>query len=126
MLNVMIEWWMVGFLIAVGALLLLAVVGFAKRPQGDTTKQVSLGCGSIILIAVMMLVVSSAAVNDLESDVRQLRVTVEELKKSVDGQTAAIRDIQAELKKPRPSGEAQPSADASSEGESHDRSTNAK
>ena len=111
MLNVMIEWWMVGFLIAVGALLLLAVVGFAKRPQGDTTKQVSLGCGSIILIAVMMLVVSSAAVNDLESDVRQLRVTVEELKKSVDVQTAAIRGVQEELRKTQPPGEAHATKD---------------
>ena len=95
-------WWIVGLLFFLGALLaVLMFLLFAKRPQSDATKQVSLGCGKLILIAAIVLVGSRAAVNDLEYEVSRLRTTVEDLKKSVDSQTGAFRELQAEIKNPQ-------------------------
>jgi hypothetical protein len=61
------------------------------------TQQVSLGCGTLILIAVIVSIFSSRGTGDLEREVRGLRSDVGELKKSVDAQTAEIRSLQLKL-----------------------------
>lgn len=97
-MMIMDWWWITGLVILVLASL-LALLVFSKRPEGDKTKQVSLGCGTLILIALVVLIASSAAVDDLESEVTRLRTSVDELKKSVDSQTNVIHELQTKIEK---------------------------
>ena len=55
-------------------------------------QHVSLGCGTLILIAVIVLIFSGRNVGDLEHEVQGLRFEVRELKKAVDGQLEAIQE----------------------------------
>ena len=60
---------------------------------------VNLGCGTLILIAVIVAVVSQAGFQDLEDEVRSLRATVQELKEAVDSQTSEIRQLRTKIEK---------------------------
>lgn len=62
---------------------------------------VSLGCGTLILIALIVLIFGGRGVTDLRRDVRALRSEVVELKKSVDAQAAEIRTLQQKLDEAR-------------------------
>jgi len=66
-------------------------------PDDKRTGQVSLGCGTLILIALIVLIFSGRGVNDLEREVQGLRSEVGELKKSVDAQTNQINLLQEKL-----------------------------
>ena len=61
------------------------------------TQQASLGCGTLILIALIVLIFSGRGVGDLEREVHGLRSEVRELKKSVDEQAAEIRQLRERL-----------------------------
>lgn len=63
------------------------------------TQQVSLGCGTLILIALIVLFFSGRGSDDLNREVRELRTEVGELKKSVDAQTTQIKLLQDKLDK---------------------------
>jgi Sec-independent protein translocase protein TatA len=63
------------------------------------TQQVSLGCGTLILIALIVLIFSGRGTGDLEREVHGLRSEVGELKKSVEAQTAEIKALQQKLDK---------------------------
>lgn len=63
------------------------------------TQQVSLGCGTLILIALIVLIFSGRGTGDLERVVHGLRSEVGELKKSVEAQTAEIKALQQKLDK---------------------------
>lgn len=57
-------------------------------------QQVSLGCGTLILIAMIVLIFGQGGTNDLERELRELRSEVGELKKAVEAQTVQIRALQ--------------------------------
>jgi hypothetical protein len=63
------------------------------------TQQVTLGCGTLILIAVIVALFSHPGVGDLEREVRNLRSDVGELKKTVEAQSAEIKALRTKLEK---------------------------
>jgi hypothetical protein len=65
----------------------------------NRTQQVSLGCGTLILIAVIVSMFSGRGTDNLEREVHGLRSEVRELKKSVEAQTAEIKSLQQKLDK---------------------------
>lgn len=77
-------------------------------PRSDSPKenfvkgqQVSLGCGTLILIALIVLIFSGRGVRDVRRDVRALRSEVAELKKSIDAQAAEIKVLQQKIDETR-------------------------
>ena len=61
-----------------------------------SSQKVSLGCGTLILIALIVLIFSGEGVNDLEKEVQALRREVGELKQSVQAQTEEIKKLQTQ------------------------------
>jgi hypothetical protein len=57
----------------------------------NRTQQATLGCGTLILIALIVALFSHPGIGDLEREVRNLRSDVGELKKSIDAQSAEIK-----------------------------------
>jgi hypothetical protein len=69
----------------------------------NRSTQVSLGCGSLILIALIVLFFSRGShVGDLRDEVRHLRSDVSELKVLIEGQGQEIRQLREALVRPRP------------------------
>lgn len=68
-------------------------------------QEVSLGCGTLILIAVIVLIFGRAGTGDVEREVRGLRSEVGELKKAVEGQSAEIRQLRDRLPPPAKGGD---------------------
>ena len=62
-------------------------------------QEVSLGCGTLILIALIVLIFGRGGTGDLEREVRGLRSEVGELKKAVEAQTGQIQALQDKLDK---------------------------
>lgn len=75
-----------------------------KTSLGSSQK-VSLGCGTLILIALIVLIFSREGVDDVEKEVQALRKEVAELKQDVQAQTEEIKKLQAQL---APAGRARP------------------
>lgn len=69
------------------------------------TQQVSLGCGTLILIVLIVLFFSGRGVGDLKREVHGLRSEIGELQKAVESQTSQIKVLQEKLDKlqPKPS-----------------------
>jgi len=63
------------------------------------TQQVSLGCGTLILIALIVLIFSGHGTGDVEREVHRLRSEVGELKKAIEAQTIEIKSLQQKLDK---------------------------
>lgn len=63
------------------------------------TQQVSLGCGTLVLIALIVLIFSGRGTDKLEREIHDLRSEVGELKKSVEAQTAELKLLQQKLDK---------------------------
>ena len=70
----------------------------------DRTQQVSLGCGTLILIALIVLIFSGGSVRDIKTEVQSLRAEVREVKQALELQTHYLTLIQNKLD----SGEATP------------------
>jgi Sec-independent protein translocase protein TatA len=62
-------------------------------------QEVSLGCGTLILIALIVLIFGRGGTSDLEREVKGLRSEVGELKKAVEAQTSQIKALQDKLDK---------------------------
>lgn len=60
-------------------------------------QEVSLGCGTLILIALIVLIFGRGGTEDLEREVRGLRSEVGELKNAVEAQTGQIKTLQDRL-----------------------------
>jgi Sec-independent protein translocase protein TatA len=60
-----------------------------ERPMKG--QEVSLGCGTLILIAVIVMLFSGRGTGDLEREVKALRSQVDEIKQAVDRQTSEIK-----------------------------------
>jgi hypothetical protein len=74
--------------------------------EDKRTHQVSLGCGTLILIALIVLFFSGRGINDLEREVHGLRSEVSELKKTVEAQTSELKLLQQKLDKQAGAGDA--------------------
>jgi Sec-independent protein translocase protein TatA len=61
------------------------------------TQQASLGCGTLILIALIVLFFSGRG--DIESEVRKLRADIKEVKQLVEAQNNQIRLLRDRLEK---------------------------
>lgn len=72
--------------------------------QESRSDKVSLGCGTLILIALIVLIFGRGGTGDLEREVRSLRTAVAELKASVDAQSAEISTLR-EAVTPQPDAE---------------------
>lgn len=60
---------------------------------------VSLGCGSLILIALIVLIFGRGNTSELEREVRSLRSEIGDLKKSIEAQTNQIQTWKDKLEK---------------------------
>lgn len=63
------------------------------------THQVTLGCGTLILIALIVMFFSNRGVGDLEREVRELRTEVRELRVASEAQTLQLRQLTEKLDK---------------------------
>jgi hypothetical protein len=62
-------------------------------------QEVSLGCGTLILIALIVLFLGRGSTGELEHEVRSLRSEVRELKTAVEAQTSQIKSLQGQIQK---------------------------
>jgi hypothetical protein len=74
--------------------------------NNDRTHQVSLGCGTLILIALIVMIFSGRGNDDLERDVERLRGDVQALKQAVDAQTESLRQLDQKLERLGPDDDA--------------------
>jgi predicted RNase H-like nuclease (RuvC/YqgF family) len=63
-------------------------------------QRVQLGCGTLILIAIIVMFFSRGG--DVENEVRGLRAEVGELKRMIEQQSAEIRQLREKLSPPSP------------------------
>ncbi|MEM1083615.1 MAG: hypothetical protein AAGI48_05795 [Verrucomicrobiota bacterium] len=71
--------------------------------QPDNSTKASLGCGSLILIAIIVLIFSrSGDTEKLEQELRDARSEIKELKAEVAEQSATLSRIENALKDARP------------------------
>ncbi len=61
------------------------------------SQQASLGCGTLILIALIVMIFSSPRTHEIESEISQLRNEVGVLTQSIQEQTAEIKQMQQQL-----------------------------
>jgi hypothetical protein len=62
-------------------------------------QQATLGCGSLILIALIVLIFGRSNVNELEKEIKSLSGEVKGLKQSVDSQSVQLKDLREGLEK---------------------------
>ena len=60
--------------------------------SSEHTQKATLGCGTLILIALIVAIFSHSGSRDVERDVEGLRGDMHELKKSIDAQSQQIRE----------------------------------
>ncbi len=75
-------------------------------PDEKRTQHATLGCGTLILIALIVLFFGRPGIQDLERDVKSLRSEVGDLKKAVESQTNEIRRLTDKVNQ-RPPGKAE-------------------
>lgn len=61
--------------------------------------QVSLGCGTLILIALIVIFFSGRGNAEVEREIRALREDIVELRRTIDAQTSQIRLLETKLDK---------------------------
>ncbi len=79
--------------------------GACPKCQAGGTRPATLGCGTLILIALIVLLFSRPGMSNLESRVSDLRSSVEELKKVSETQTNEIRELRKVVEEQRKGGE---------------------
>ncbi|XZE45828.1 hypothetical protein SH467x_001085 [Pirellulaceae bacterium SH467] len=62
-------------------------------------QEVNLGCGTLILIALIVLIFSRSKTGDLEREIEGLRTEIRELKSAVEGQSVRLQELQSTLTK---------------------------
>ena len=66
----------------------------------DRTQQTAtLGCGSLILIALIVLLFGKSSTQDLEKEIKSLSAEVKELKQAVEAETARVKELRDNLEK---------------------------
>ena len=61
--------------------------------ENSGSRSVSLGCGTLILIAIIVLIFSKGGNEDVQREIGRLRNDVGQLQESVDRQTQLIEDL---------------------------------
>jgi type II secretory pathway component PulM len=70
------------------------------RPTTENrTQQATLGCGTLILIALIVMIFSRADTKDLEREVKELKTEVGALKKTIETQTGEIKALREKVGK---------------------------
>jgi len=62
-------------------------------------QEVNLGCGTLILIALIVLIFGRSRTGDLEQQLRETRSEIKELRQSIEAQTVQIKSLQDTLTK---------------------------
>ena len=80
--------------------------------EHSASQTVSLGCGTLILIALIVLFFGGGVNQDVKQDIRSLRQSVEEVRTALDAQAVEIKALRQAVEglqpKPRPAAEAEP------------------
>lgn len=63
-------------------------------------QHVNLGCGTLILIALIVLIFGRKGTGDLEREVRNLTAKIEQLEAAVKTQTSEIKSLEEKLADP--------------------------
>ena len=58
--------------------------------EGNRTQEATLGCGTLLLIGLVVLFFSRPGMREIEQEVGKLRGEVQELRKAVDHQTKIL------------------------------------
>ena len=69
----------------------------APRVQLVSGQNVGLGCGTLVLIGVIVWFVSGMEIKSTHQEVQKLRSDVGELRKAIDAQTSVIRNLEKRL-----------------------------
>lgn len=79
----------------------------------NRTQQVSLGCGTLILIALIVLLFSGGGVDEVKREIESLRSEIVQLKNAVASQTGEISTLRRTLERlnPRTPGDGGPKDD---------------
>jgi hypothetical protein len=67
--------------------------------SGDRNLTVSLGCGTLIIIALIVMFFTRGSTKDLEREVQDLKTEVGALKKSIETQTDEIKALREKVGK---------------------------
>ena len=67
--------------------------GACTKCAAGGARPASLGCGTLILIALIVLIFSRGGSRETENEVRALKSEIGELKKSVEAQTTEIKAL---------------------------------
>jgi hypothetical protein len=59
----------------------------------NRTQEVTLGCGTLLLIGLVVLFFSRPGMREIEEEIGKLRTDVKELRKAVDEQTRLLQGI---------------------------------
>jgi hypothetical protein len=73
--------------------------GRPMTTSGDRNLTVSLGCGTLIIIALIVMFFTRGSTKDLERDVKELRTEVGALKKTIEMQTDEIKALREKVGK---------------------------
>ena len=65
-------------------------------------QQATLGCGSLILIALIVLIFGKSNVNELEKEIKTLSGEVKVLRGTVESQSAEFKSLRESIEKTRP------------------------
>ena len=77
------------------------ISGACPSCRSAGARPATLGCGTLLLIGIVVAIFSRPQLGDLESQMSGLRSVVEELKKASDAQTSEIRELRKAIEELR-------------------------
>jgi hypothetical protein len=66
------------------------------RGVGMRATPVNLGCGTFIVIAIIVAMFSQSGIDDVEDDLKDLRSEVQQLRDDIQSQTEMLRQMQVD------------------------------
>ena len=78
--------------------------GACPACRATGARPATLGCGTLLLIGLVVLFFSRPGLSDLETKVSHLQSSVDELKKASDAQTGEIRELRRSVEEMRKGG----------------------
>jgi hypothetical protein len=80
------------------------ITGACPKCRASGARPATLGCGTLLLIGIVVAIFSRPGLGDMESRVSRLQSSVEELKQSSDTQTNEIRELRKVIEEQRKGG----------------------
>ena len=74
----------------------------------EKNEKVSLGCGSLILIALIVLIFANTGKDELRADIKALDADVKSLQSSIQLQSQQLQELTRAIEASRPSEEPRP------------------